>query len=255
MIAHFALRLLLGMSLLWTLLPRRQITSGFFRIQMLVGLGLSVLAALTVGRLTPPTQTESALLSQTAATTGCILLAVLMFLGSVLWTLERRRAGTLVVFLSAGLSAAVLLGAVPLPGGPLAALTVLSELAASALLGAAVTGMLLGHWYLTAPTMSTAPLDRANLYFGSAAVLRLLTAAAGIAWAWNDLAGPTDWVWLTLRILAGLLGPLVAALLVWRILKYRNTQSATGVLFAAVILVFIGELTATLLARRLHIPV
>jgi hypothetical protein len=38
------------------------------------------------------------------------------------------------------------------------------------------------------------------------------------------------------------------------ILRYRNTQSATGVLFAAVILVFIGETTAAVLSRDLKWP-
>ena len=38
MIAQFALRLVCGISLMWLLMPRRQITSGFFRIQMLLAL-------------------------------------------------------------------------------------------------------------------------------------------------------------------------------------------------------------------------
>ena len=47
MIAQFALRLICGMSLMWALMPRQHVTSGFFRIQMLVAMGLSVLATLT----------------------------------------------------------------------------------------------------------------------------------------------------------------------------------------------------------------
>ena len=47
MIAPFALRLICGMSWMWLAMPRREVTCGFFRIQMLVVLGLSVLAALT----------------------------------------------------------------------------------------------------------------------------------------------------------------------------------------------------------------
>ena len=46
MIAQFALRLLCGMSLMWSIMPRDQVTAGFFRIQMLIALGLSVLIAL-----------------------------------------------------------------------------------------------------------------------------------------------------------------------------------------------------------------
>ena len=41
MIAQFALRLTCGISLMWLLMPQRQITSGFFRIQMLLALALS----------------------------------------------------------------------------------------------------------------------------------------------------------------------------------------------------------------------
>ena len=36
MIAQFAIRLICGMSLVWWLAPRKQITDGFFRIQMLI---------------------------------------------------------------------------------------------------------------------------------------------------------------------------------------------------------------------------
>ena len=49
-------------------------------------------------------------------------------------------------------------------------------------------------------------------------------------------------------------GILAVAVMVWRILKYRNTQSATGVLFVGVILTFIGEMTGTLLFRSLSLP-
>jgi hypothetical protein len=38
-------------------------------------------------------------------------------------------------------------------------------------------------------------------------------------------------------------------------LKVPNTQSATGILYAAVTLVFLGELTAQLLSRGLPVPV
>jgi hypothetical protein len=49
-------------------------------------------------------------------------------------------------------------------------------------------------------------------------------------------------------------GPLAVWLMVRQILKYRNTQAATGVLFVGVILTFIGELTADLLFHELRVP-
>jgi hypothetical protein len=61
-------------------------------------------------------------------------------------------------------------------------------------------------------------------------------------------------MWLVLRWLAGIVAPLVLAVMVWRILRYRNTQAATGVLFVGVIVTFIGELSATLVSRELHLP-
>jgi hypothetical protein len=47
---------------------------------------------------------------------------------------------------------------------------------------------------------------------------------------------------------------MVVCVMVQRILRYRNTQAATGVLFVGVILTFIGELTADLLQRVLSVP-
>ena len=53
MVPVFALRLIFGMSLTWCVM-REQVTSGFFRIQMLVTLGLGVLATLTLSHLNDP---------------------------------------------------------------------------------------------------------------------------------------------------------------------------------------------------------
>ena len=59
---------------------------------------------------------------------------------------------------------------------------------------------------------------------------------------------------LALRTLAGILSPLILSLMTWQILKYKNTQAATGVLFVGVILTFIGELVAAILQQELHLP-
>jgi hypothetical protein len=59
----------------------------------------------------------------------------------------------------------------------------------------------------------------------------------------------TSWlVFLSLRWLAGLIGTLGLAWMTWLTLKIPNTQSATGILYAAMILAFIGELTAQLMS-------
>jgi len=60
--------------------------------------------------------------------------------------------------------------------------------------------------------------------------------------------------WLLLRWVGGIFGPLAVWWLVRRILRYRNTQSATGVLFVGVILTFLGELSGDLLTWSTHVP-
>jgi hypothetical protein len=261
MIAQFALRLLCGISLTWLMLPRSQITTGFFRIQSLLALALGALGGITVGTSIFGDGTETPLLPLFAARGGCLLTAILAYLSSVLWTLGRRQSGTICLFAIAGISTGtLLLGS--LPHEALAVghslLTVFSELATSLTIGGAVVGMLLGHWYLTSPTMSIAPLSTANVCFASAAGLRFLISAIGLAVGWQILiaahVGGTPMMWLVLRWLAGIVAPLVLALMVWRILRYRNTQAATGVLFVGVIVTFIGELSATLVSRELHLP-
>jgi hypothetical protein len=261
MISQFALRLLCGISLTWLMLPRSQITPGFFRIQSLLALALGALAGIAVGPSVFLPVGETPLLGVSAARAGCLVAGGIAYLSSILWTLGRRRAGTVCLFAVAVLSTGTLIaGSFPREtlGAGLTLLTIFSELSTSLTIGAATVAMLLGHWYLTSPTMSIAPLSTANVCFASATGLRLLVSATGLAVGWQTLTGEgfggTPLMWLVLRWLAGIVAPLVLAIMVWRILRYRNTQAATGVLFVGVIVTFIGELSATLVSRELHLP-
>jgi hypothetical protein len=257
MIAQFALLLVVGMSLMWGLMPRARVTAGFFRIQMLIVLGLSVLALLTLGRLVDMSGeplAEPWLLTARVAT-GAI--AFMAYVGSVLWTLDRRPGGTVCVF---AILAASIVSVILSRGGflwltsPSGAFLFLSNFATAGVLGGAVTGMLLGHWYLTAPTMSIDPLKRLSLLFGVAVAVRLVVSLVGCVLGGQNLQDGTHWTWFAMRWLAGILGPLVISIMALRILRYRNTQAATGVLFAGVILTFIGEMSAALLYSELHVP-
>ena len=256
MISLFCCRLILGASLCWALMPRRQVTCGFFRIQHLVVLGLSVLAAVTLTAAEGDAASES--LWPTGVTRAIdVAIAVLAYAGSIVWTLDRRGLGRVSIAGILVLSFAVTLGTQPLiaaADGRGAVLVLASELSSAWLLGTALTGMLLGHWYLTATSMPLVPLIRMNHFLLSAAVIRAMVAAAGLITCPVAVTETTHVVWLSLRWLSGIAGPLVMPLLIWRILKYRNTQSATGVLFASVILVFMGEMAATLVSNELQHP-
>ncbi len=260
MIAQFALRLICGMSLAWCVMPRRHVTDGFFRIQMLIVLGLAVLAALVTSRLWggAAQATIAGPLGPTTTTWSFVCLAVIAYLGSFTWALGRRSPGTVCIGLIAVLSL-VLLGFSSWSIGPASEkypwLAIATELSTSFLLGVSMVAMLLGHWYLTASGMPLAPLSRLTALLGAATMIRLVLAAVGLALAGSLLRTGDQTVMMALRWLAGLLGPLMVVVMVWRILRYRNTQSATGVLYVGVMLTLIGELTATLLSRELCVPV
>ncbi len=281
MIAQFALRLIFGMSLTWCVMPRREVTSGFFRIQMLVTLGLGVLATLTLGPLNSFESRGSGLFFKERflgdPTLGLYVITIgatiASFLGSVMWTLERRAAGVRYAFVILAASAIGLAletwgreSVVPygvhteyLHGHPSISMKVfavpywfhlLSEFSAGWIIGGAISTMLLGHWYLTATGMKLEPLQQLNGLLFAAVLLRTVLAGAVFLWA-PPMQATTQWVWLALRW-AGLIGPLILVSMVFRILKYRNTQSATGMLYAIDILIFLGEATAALLSRDLH---
>jgi hypothetical protein len=256
MISQFALRLLCGMSATWCFMPRGDVTCGFFRIQMLVALGFAVAATL-FSRSLPAVEAKTALLSAGEIQLAAGLASVSCFVGSVYWTLARRRGGAACAGLVCGLSTAALIGSLPrgmFSSAGSGLIAVGSELASAWLIGGAFSAMLLGHWYLTAPMMKLRPLEVLNRGLGGAAVVRGVIAAAAVLQLASFSPSQTQFIWITMRWLCGILAPIVAVLLVRSILRYRNTQSATGVLFAAVILVFIGETTAAVLSRDLSWP-
>ena len=263
MIAHFAMRLIFGMSLAWCLWGRRQISEGFFRIQMLIVLGLSVLAGLTHlggwNSLSPEEMANPGHPWEIHTDTWlCGATAVAAYIGSFTWALGRRRFGTVCIVLIRGLSLALLVQSAWIINPtslPMSLMVVVSELSTALLLGAAMVSMLLGHWYLTATGMPLAPLKRLNLVLGAATLLRIVLATIGLLLIGGLPASDHQRLLLSLRWLAGLISPLVVVVMVWRILEYRNTQSATGVLYVGVVLTLTGELTATLLAHELSIPV
>lgn len=277
MITQFALLLAHGMSLMWLLMPRKLVTSGFFRIQSLVALGLCVLAALAAGQLVPSANGVAGPVSSTTQNSSAepgsarslrpshpnvtglraaaIAAAVFAYFSSAFWRMELRTAGT---WCHIGIFASTLFGVALLLttgiGTPIRLERFASAISSAAVLGGATTGMLLGHWYLTAPMMSLEPLKRMTLLWFAALAVRLILSGTAYAQAGEVLHGSLIWTWLALRWLAGILAPLVLAVMANRILKYRNTQAATGVLFAGVILVFLGEMAAALLDAEVHWP-
>lgn len=247
MISIFCLRLAWGMAASLLLLSPTQVAPRFYRVQFLTVLGLAATAAAFLWSVLGP--------FITIALAASLFLA---FLGSLVWSLEGAPAGrTTIVLTVLALAFALVLARQVEEGAATAgergnlSLYSLNDLTSAAMLGTAMSAMLMGHSYLIAPAMSIAPLLRLLAALFVATLLRMTLAVWGL-WAWtgeHSLANLTDetLLWLPLRWGLGFAGPLVLTWMAWQSAKIRSTQSATGILYVAVIFTFLGELTNQLL--------
>jgi hypothetical protein len=247
MLALFCLRLDFGMLAALLLLSPAQINPRFYRTHCLTALGLGAGVLVLLGGAAGPLR---------AALGGALLLS---FLGSASWSIEGAPGGrALVVLALLAFGAALWLAQGELFSQDLSAplWLVADGLTSSALLGVALTAMLMGHSYLIAPGMSLTPLRRLLIGLFVALTLRMGFAAAGL-WRWTDAGTSTTLkevalLWLPLRWGLGLLLPLGLGVMTWHTARLRNTQSATGILYIVVVFCFLGELTAQLLFNVTH---
>jgi hypothetical protein len=245
MLPLFFLRLAFGMLAALLLLSPAQINPRFYRTHFLTALGLGAGAVVLLGDMAVPAR---------VALAGALLLA---FLGSASWSIERAPGGRMLVVLSTFAFGAALwlVQSEPSPEGAGPLWLAADGLTSAALLGVALTAMLMGHSYLIAPAMSLTPLRRLLLGLFVALALRMAVAAAGL-WCWSGLGASTRlkevMLWLPLRWALGLLLPLVLGVLAWHTARLRNTQSTTGILYIVVVFCFLGELTAQLLFQVTH---
>ena len=115
-----------------------------------------------------------------------------------------------------------------------------------------IAAMFLGHWYLNTPTMALGPLVRLIALMAAAICLRAAVEGIllGLAVARDGWPTTEGLLFLALRWLSGIFGAIILAFMAWRTLKIPNTQSATGILYAAVICTFLGELASLLLIAQ-----
>jgi hypothetical protein len=142
-------------------------------------------------------------------------------------------------------------------------LSVAGALSSALLLGAVTVTMILGHWYLVDTSLSIAPLKDGARVVSLAVVARLaIVAGALLLGGWEtlrvnraaDLVFSTNGLFFLFRSLMGLAAPLVIAALIWQTVKIRSTQSATGLLYVALMLVLFGELVSGFLRLTTGFP-
>ena len=242
MLTIFALRLALGMIACLLLLPASIINPRFYRTHFLTALALTGIALMWVR--------DS--LGWPLLSVFCVAM-VLAFVGSLVWGLEGTPGGRVFIVLTTLSLAGGLIGLEVSPDDhPPFLPLLLGDLTSSALLGSALTAMLLGHSYLISPSMSLTPLIRMLAALALATVARLGVDAYALG-AWTSvhslvsLKGEDLVFLLPLRWLVGFLAPLGLVWMAWQTARIRSTQSATGILYVAVIFCFLGELTGQLL--------
>ena len=254
LLVQFLLRLSFGLAAAMVTVSPRQVTSGYFRNHLYVILGTTSLAALLSRAAAPD------------AFAWCVAAAIVSYLGSVLWLYERRLLGVLALALVAVLSwrGAVNSVHVPLvlsasgaaPDWQWICLRLANTITSAALLGTTMAAMLLGHWYLNAPGMQLAPLRRLLTAMAVAVVAHGTVCALGLGLELGISQFTTqDWLFLILRWSFGLVGVMILVFLARGTLTVPNTQSATGILYVAVMGVFVGETMSLLLSAEQLFPV
>jgi hypothetical protein len=257
-----------GIMLAAALSSPRQVTLTWLRLG-----GLIALAVLGVGvyfLLRPDAESPGSVLMQRVQA-GLIIATALAILGQLAFVQVARR-GMQRALAAAAFVFAVLAGtnllhvlmeaqgtAVRLPPKALSiALQTLACAGVAALPGLALMDMLLGHAYLTASGMAIEPLRRLNVALGSAITLRAVCSVPLVLvlqqrqpmemlWGMHGLLIMTRW-------LVGLAVPGLFIYMAHDCIKRRSTQSATGILYVAVVLILIGEIMALHLVRSTGLP-
>jgi hypothetical protein len=237
----FALRLAAGMTACLLLLSPAQVNPRYYRVHFLTALGLAGLAAVFAG-------------GAGGWPLWTLLAAGMAFAlaGSVSWFLENAPGGrTLIVLTTLALAGALACLEAADPAAARApVMTALADFTSAAVLGAALTAMLMGHSYLIAPSMSLRPLLVLIAALAVAVATRMAVDGVSFFTAGRPIGSLDNEVILLLlvRWAVGFAGVLGLTWMAWQTARIRSTQSATGILYVVVIFCFLGELTSQLLA-------
>jgi hypothetical protein len=133
-----------------------------------------------------------------------------------------------------------------------------SAIGIAAMAGLALMDMLLGHAYLTASKMTMAPFRRLNGALAGTLIWRTLAAVPLVLFLQHLRPIYLFWgqhgLFILTRWLVGLAVPAIFIYMAHDCITRRATQSATGILYVAGVLIFIGEIVALYLVRATGLP-
>lgn len=252
---QFCLTLAFGLLLGLATIPRAPLGVFFFR--MMGTTAALPLAAAALGA----TQLEGRPWRDPVVLAALCALAAFPFVQAPVRA-QRRALALWWSVVCSGVALAIQVQRAPAIEGPLElALASSSVMATGAVAGGVGLAMVVGHWYLTVPQLPVAWLVRLNkLTIGAMAAsvallgASLLVHGQALQEADTPLFGPWGLFYLGARVSVGLALPLVFAWMTAGSLKYENTRSATGILYASTVLVLIGTAVSISLQDSYGVP-
>jgi len=234
------------------------LTHGFLKFIAVTYLVLGVLALLVVWAGPPGSYRDLFPISQPAAGSLVFLqslLVVALFVQVIMtW---RRKEGSRLSWLVTMAACGVLLAGIAASFWPLASsaadgiVLVVAVVVSSVVLGAATTGMLLGHWYLVTPALTNRPLVRSIVVLLIGLVLQAVAFPLALGGLGHG-SSPAKALGLSpvlsiLWALGAVALPLMAAAPALATCRIRSFMSTTGLLYLAMIALLPGQLLGQLL--------
>ncbi|HEY8657248.1 MAG TPA: hypothetical protein VIN34_10995 [Candidatus Limnocylindria bacterium] len=241
-----------GAFLLWYLDRTEDAPSGFLKLTAFVDAGAIAFAGVLLPAIPHRSGAADAHLDpDRLATFSQLVIVVIVLVVAQLvasffpWKGARQLVGAVTVL--AGV-VCLSFAALARPGTVSADALALLALPLGALaLGGSDAAMLLGHWYLVTPKLSTGPLRRAALVVVFAVGLQLVIALLAIARGQLSMEWePALLVAVALRIGVGIFGTGAVALAAWWTAR-MNTQASTGLLYVGIGTAISGEISAKVL--------
>ncbi|HEY7132735.1 MAG TPA: hypothetical protein VH440_10815, partial [Candidatus Limnocylindrales bacterium] len=237
---------------------RTEATRGFLAFTAFCSVVLGVLAYLSDQALPAPTAASVIRIDPAFDEPRRIALAAFCVLAALyaIALARGRRAPALAGAALVAAGATLVCGALAWAGGTLFAIPLLLQLAVLAMAtGGVFAAMILGHWYLVTPKLPEGPLiliSRALLVVVALQVVLFAVwvstgAGPGGGGPFTVLVGPWAlFVWL--RLIVGLIFPLVVSWAAVQTARSRSMESATGLLY-----INVGTIAAgTILAAGLY---
>ncbi|HEX9496641.1 MAG TPA: hypothetical protein VGA38_12855 [Candidatus Limnocylindria bacterium] len=238
-----------GAFLMWYIDRTEAAPSGFLKLTAFVNVGAIAFAGVLIPALPKDPRTgldPNALGAFTQVLVVVIVLIVAQLVTSFMpWKAVREAVGIIAVL--AGMFDLVLAAIARPSQSPFDVFALLALPLGAVALGGANAAMLLGHWYLVTPKLSTGPLQRASLVLVGAVALQLGLVAVAVAR--GELTGNMELPFMVaagFRIGVGIVMTLAIGMAAWWTAR-MNTQASTGLLYVALGCVLAGEVSARVL--------